>query len=101
MEIIMQENFKKVNVKVYLKKIREKFFKNPNLWYEVIIPREAAERLYAECKGDYSLIWHAHCFDCFEQIDNRTDEFYLSEDESEWLCKHCYEKRLRTLNELK
>ena len=91
---MLEQIFKKISVKEHLEKVKKEFFENPHLWYEVIIPREAADRLYKECNGDYSLIWHDHCCDCFGLIDRGTEYFYISEDESEWLCENCYKKRM-------
>ena len=88
--------YKKINVKEYAEKLRKEFKENPSLWYNVILPKEKVPKLIEQTGGDYSLIWHEHCDECFTSIDKNSCEFaYVSEEPYSWLCEQCYNKQKR------
>lgn len=90
--------FALVSPKKYAEELKDKFFKNPNLWYERITPASVAEQLRETVEGDYSEIWDDHCALCYQPITkDSTEDFYLSEDELTWICKDCFEKRKEEL----
>jgi hypothetical protein len=82
--------YEKIITKEYADNMNKNFFKNPKLWYDVILPREKADELREKTKGDYSVIWHEHCEKCWETLDKSTGICYKSEDGFTWLCENCY-----------
>lgn len=85
--------YKLINVKEYSQTIKKQYFECPDLWYKSILPREAANHFKEKCKGDFSLIWHEHCLECWKSIEtSSTDEAYYDEEKNTWLCKDCYKR---------
>ena len=60
--------YKKIIPKEYAQKIKKRFLENPALWYDVILPKEKAEELREKTNGDYSVIWHEHCDQCWKTL---------------------------------
>jgi len=89
---IVNEKFYKIMPYRYAMQLKDKFFNNKALWYNVISPQDRAEELYIETEGDYSKIWHEHCNVCWNSIDKNTQtECYVTEDKLVWLCGKCYD----------
>ena len=82
--------YEKVFTKEYADNLKQKFLKNPTLWYDVILPKEKADELKIRTNGDYSMIWHEHCEQCWETLDKTTGVCYRGEDGFTWLCEKCY-----------
>lgn len=85
-------SFEKVNIKEYLLKIKNDYEEDPTLWYKTFKPKEKAEELMTKTKGDFSLVWHEHCCQCWQTIDNHTTICYYDKISKDWLCKSCYDK---------
>ena len=91
--------FKAVVPQKYAEELKEKFFNNPDLWYEKISPASVAKELMETVEGDYSEIWNDYCALCDKPIDkNTTENFYLSEEECAWICRDCFEKHKQKFN---
>lgn len=89
----MKIKYIKVIPKEYAEQIRIQFFKDPCLWYKVILPKEKAEELMKQTHGDYSLVWHEHCEQCWKRIDCSTEEeCFVSEDSLSWWCATCFKQ---------
>ena len=82
--------YRTVDVNEYLKKIKEQYIKNPDLWYDSIIPQKKADDLKEQVNGDFSLLWHEHCGMCWRTIDAKTKKCYYDDATKEWLCDKCY-----------
>ena len=83
--------FFEVKPAFYAKEMGEKVKKSPDLWYELIQPKELADKLKAESKGDYSSVWGERCSMCWDRIDKNTPKrCYRSEDNISWLCGDCF-----------
>ena len=50
---IVNEKFYKIMPYRYAMQLKDKFFNNKALWYNVISPQDRAEELYIETEGDY------------------------------------------------
>lgn len=83
-------SYKLIYIDEHLKKVKENYLNNPELWYKSIIPKEKAEELKQRFHGDYSLLWHEHCSECWQRIDSNMKVCYFEEEEKEWLCPKCY-----------
>lgn len=86
------DDLAEANPAEFAKELKIKFKENPALWYKVISPKEAADRLIKETNNDYSAIWHEHCVLCWESIENDTPIAFKVQHGSDWLCADCYNK---------
>lgn len=87
----MEESFEKVYPKEYAEKLKNIFLEKPELWYQVITPKEKADYFKQKMKGDYSKFWHVHCELCWKNIDSATSELcYKSKDGLTWICGRCF-----------
>lgn len=90
---LRQIKFSVVSPCLYAADLRTQFRENPLKWLNVIMPEEKAIELREKTKNDFSLIWHAHCYCCWKNIDKNTnEECFLSENKAIWLCAGCYKK---------
>ena len=48
------------------------------------------EELKIRTNGDYSMLWHEHCDQCWETLDKSTGICYRGEDGVTWICENCY-----------
>ena len=62
---LYNQTFERISPKQYAIDLRDKFIRDPSLWYDVIIPRNKADELIEKTKNDYSEIWDAYCDYCF------------------------------------
>lgn len=81
-----------VNPAEFAEELKIKFRENPELWYKVILPKEAADRLLKKTNNDYSAIWHEHCCFCWKSIDKHTSVGYKLQNGSDWVCADCNNK---------
>lgn len=88
-------SYKLIEIKKYLDGIKEKYLNNPDLWYKTIIPKEKADELIKKFDGDYSLLWHEHCSNCYEVIDLNKTHCYYDDESEDWLCECCYKKKIK------
>ena len=87
---LYNQTFERISPKQYAIDLRDKFIRDPSLWYDVIIPRNKADELIEKTKNDYSEIWDAYCDYCFCRINkNMLEDCYFSN--GIWLCKKCFE----------
>ena len=84
--------YKLVELTYFLKELDDKFLKNPDLWYEYILPKEKADEFKRLYKNKFSLIWHEHCCECWKSIDSNSGICYYDDATENWLCSECYSK---------
>ena len=84
--------YREIIISNYLEKIKKEYFNCPELWYKSILPKDKADELKKEFKGDFSKIWHEHCSECWKTIDSTIETCYYNEHNKEWLCTECYKK---------
>lgn len=82
--------YKLINIYEYLIDINKKYNEKPQLWYKTILPKEKADELIKLTNGNYSLIWHEHCINCWETISSNVKCCYYDEENNDWLCEKCY-----------
>lgn len=83
-------SYKPIIISDYLQEVKKRYQENPELWYKTITPKSVADKFRKEFNGDYSLIWHEHCCECWQSIDSNMDIAYYDQENRDWLCKNCY-----------
>lgn len=86
--------YKLINIPDYLKEIKRNYINNPDLWYHSITPKDKADKLREEFKGDFSYLWHEHCCKCWKTIDNSVNSAYYDDENKNWICKECFENSI-------
>ena len=92
-EELKEELFYRVDTKQLAETLQKKG-KERSFWYERILPREAADRLYEKTGGDYLQIWHEHCYGyCGNELNAASETvFYATKEKDIFLCENCFKE---------